>query len=174
MRTFSRWLPNPPQASLRWPWVALGSIGLLVAGWFLGQLTGIAFAVAALALLGSLLLRDFLRVRRLLRTRPGESFCTLVRALPRAQRDPWVLRALHDELAAALGCVGHRLPLRPTDRLLIDLGLDAEALEEIIEDAAKRSQRSLATAESNPFYGRVQTVGDMLGFLVAQPRVPAT
>jgi hypothetical protein len=68
-------------------------------------------------------------LRQLTRERAGESLCTFARSFPRKERDPWILRAVHEELSSNLGIDGKMVPIRPSDRLNEDLRLDSEDLE---------------------------------------------
>ena len=61
------------------------------------------------------------------------------------------------------------LPLRAGDRLLDDLELDDEDLDEIFIDAAKLRNLSIVSTESNPLYDKVITLHDVVEFLRHQP-----
>jgi hypothetical protein len=61
------------------------------------------------------------------------------------------------------------VPLRAEDRLLDDLELDDEDLDEIFIDVAKFCNLSIVSTESNPLYGKVITVRDVVEFLRHQP-----
>ncbi len=106
------------------------------------------------------------RLRRLELERSGESICEFVRALPRRSIDPWAVRAVYEEFQHALG--SDSLPLRATDRLK-EFGLDGVEFDDILELAAKRCCRDLTDTEGNPFYSKVDTLGDLVLWLSAQP-----
>ena len=66
------------------------------------------------------------------------------------------------------GSRGGGLPLRPAGRLLEDLWIDPEDLNfDLLPEVAGRAGYSLQQPESNPFFGRVQTVGDLVKFLTS-------
>jgi hypothetical protein len=68
---------------------------------------------------------------------------------------------------------GKSVPLRPSDYFDDDLDIDDEALDFLAKDIAERSGRAFADTSSNPYYGRVKTVRDLVAFLRAQPTVAA-
>lgn len=108
-------------------------------------------------------------LKALAEARSGESICTFARALPKAERDTFAIRAVYEEVGAAIAIA---LPLRPSDRLEQDLQLDAGELHfDIIPMALKRAGRAESGGENNPHSGRIETVGDLLRFVAAQPRL---
>ena len=109
------------------------------------------------------------RMRRLAAERRGESICTFARALNPRAVDPWVIRAVHDELQPYAMAGELPVPLRPTDRLYEDFGVDPEELHDVALDIAERTGRPLDGAERNPVRP-VVTVGDLVRFFAHQPR----
>ncbi len=81
----------------------------------------------------------------------------------------WVLRAVHEELQPYCRYGRGALPLRETDDLLSILGIDPEELEDVAEMIAARAGRSMDRPEENPYFGRVNTVGDLARFFLHQP-----
>ncbi len=129
--------------------------------------------VAGLALLG--LWMAWYERRHLVRLaaqRGGESICQFARAFPRRQVDTWVLRAVYESLH---GYLGGRLPIRADDRLKQDLRLDDDDLDlDLLEEMARLSGRSLERSSDNPWFGRVNSVRDLVLFLDQQPRLSTT
>lgn len=82
-----------------------------------------------------------------------------------------MVRAVYEELQRSLSAVV-TVPLRLTDTLQRDLRLDADDLDDLVVDMAQRARRSLADTSANPLFGKVTTVGDLVEFLQAQPRLP--
>jgi hypothetical protein len=178
MRKFSRWMPpaaNPP---------------MTLAGWFV--LVGLAAAAVAAIVawpnamgLGIVALLIFVlvgtyagnrRLRRLAAERAGEDIGTFARAFDRRAEpfDPWVVRATWDALQPYVTFRGGRVPLRPTDRLVDDLCIDPDDIDfDLVKEVAERSGRSLDQPETNPYYGRVDTVGDFVRFISCQRRAAA-
>ena len=81
------------------------------------------------------------------------------------------MRAVYEELQACLAHHRGRFPLRVTDRLGVDLQIDGDELDlSLVQDIAQRTGRDLSSTHSNPFFGKVTTVGDLVNFFNAQPR----
>jgi hypothetical protein len=124
--------------------------------------------LVVLVLVGVVLqVRHSRRLKRAAAGRPGEGLCSFVRGFDRRVVDPWVLRATYDELQPFCRFRGGVLPLRPTDRLEADLGIDGEELGDLARDIARRAWRSMDRMEANPV-ARVDTVRDLVEFLVHQ------
>jgi hypothetical protein len=110
--------------------------------------------------------------RRLALTRSGESICTFVDSFDCRHTDTWILRAIYEELSRYLAVEGHPIPVRADDQCFEgDLEIDREDLDDLVVDAAARSGRSMDGATRNPYYGKVRTVRDLVGFLEHQPRL---
>jgi len=60
------------------------------------------------------------------------------------------------------------VPLRADDRLVEDLELDDDDLEEILVEASRLAGRSLEGTVRNPLHGRILTVRDVVEFLHQQ------
>lgn len=75
---------------------------------------------------------------------------------------------MREQLRPAVG-----FPIRPSDRLHNDLGIDVENLECCLEEICERTGRSSNHTEHNPYFGRVETVSDFVEFLESQPRTEA-
>lgn len=173
MRTLSRNMPPVPKA----PWtlgtyVAFGVLAVLG----VGVLYLLTVHVAAWIILGGLFLVGFIlnrkhhrHLRHMAAERSGEDLCSFVRAFDRRVADPWVLRAVYEELQPYCTFPGGVLPLRPSDRLEKDLKIDGEELDYLALDIARRCWRSMENSERNPFYSRVQTVHDLVSFFSHQP-----
>lgn len=111
---------------------------------------------------------------RLLHARAGESICHFARSIDCRRVDTWVVRAVYEELQDHLFYQGVQLPIRATDRLRADLRVEDDDLDlSLVGDMARRAGRDLASTQSNPFFGQVATVGDLVNFLNAQPRLSA-
>ncbi|HET9479040.1 MAG TPA: hypothetical protein VFO72_06845 [Pyrinomonadaceae bacterium] len=113
---------------------------------------------------------DRLRLRRLAEQRMGESICTFVRSFDRHVVDPWVIRAMYEEFHAYFDGA---LPIRAADRIEEDLRMDWDDVDDLLSDVALRAGRSLDRIESNPLYGQLRTVADLVLFLMHQPKCGA-
>ncbi len=110
----------------------------------------------------------------LAQARAGQSICDFARSIDCRRVDTWVVRAVYEELQANLAHHGLPLPVRLTDRLHKDLRLDADDLDlSLVPDIAQRAGRDLSSTQANPFFGKVITVGDLVHFMNAQPRLSA-
>ncbi len=169
MRTFSRWMPPAATPSRS---AQIGCLASLVAAavWLTARYPWLP--VAALAFLAVADLRDRPhreRLRRMADERVGESLCTFARAFPRGQRHPWILRAAYEELQPHCAVSNHHLPLRPSDRWREDYGIDPEEFDDIAIAIARRLGLDLKDSRANPYYGRVDTVADLVAFLSKLP-----
>lgn len=172
-KTASRFMPPVAvRQPLRWSvrcFLALIACGFLAALWVHPVAVG-----GSLLALGSLVAvlsrREALRLARMAQSRAGESICQFARSIDCRRVDTWVVRAVYEELQRSLsGAVA--VPLRVTDHLQRDLGLDADDLDFMMVGIAQRAQRCLAHTAANPLFGKVTTVGDLVEFVQAQPRL---
>jgi hypothetical protein len=177
MRTPSRFMPKfVRKPTPWWSWVAIGGLsagyGYLVWSY---PLPVLAFTLA-LALAGGV---DNYRYKRRLRSlahaRTGESICTFARELDLGDVDTWVVRAVYEQLQNALAFAVPGFPIRWSDRLREDLGVDGEDLDlELAIEIAQRTGRSLKSTKDNPYYDKVRTVGDLVMFFNLQPQGSGT
>ncbi|AFU44077.1 hypothetical protein C380_01755 [Acidovorax sp. KKS102] len=172
--TASRFIPpvavRPP---LRWParcFLAVMAVAFMAVFWTHPVAVG-----GSLLALGSLVAvlsrREALRLARMAQSRAGESICQFARSIDCRRVDTWVVRAVYEELQRSLSAAV-AVPLKLTDNLQCDLRLDADDLDDLVADMAQRARRSLADTSANPLFGKVTTVGDLVEFLQAQPRLP--
>lgn len=156
MRTFSRWMPPVPKENSIVAWCLI--IAIYAAFW-------------PILIFCHLAIRR--HMRRLASERVGEDIGTFVRAFDRRSEpfDPWVLRATWDALSFYVTFEGRCLPLRPEDHLVKDLCIDPDDIDDLLPEVANRAGHSFAKAEMNPYYGRVNTVGEFVRFITLQPRL---
>lgn len=109
------------------------------------------------------------RFNLMAQSREGESICDFARSFDARQTDTWIIRAAYEELQSLLKCYVAAFPVRASDSLLKDLGIDEEDVEDLLNDIAERSGRSLTSTDINPYYGRVESVSDLVLFINAQP-----
>lgn len=169
----SRFMP-PVAARAPLPWAARGFLALIAAalcGWAWAHPVAVIGSALALGSFGAALgRREALRLDRMARSRAGESICQFARSIDCRRVDTWVVRAVYEELQGSLPSV-LPVPLRVTDHLQRDLHCDAEELEDLVVDMAQRARRSLENTSANPLFDKVTTVGDLVEFLHAQPRL---
>ena len=131
--------------------------------------------LCALALLYGLAQLDLkkkrLRLQRVADERAAQSICEFARDFDPRRVDTWVIRAVYENLQAQLTYAHPAFPIRASDRLKEDLNLDPDDIElDLLEEVQQRTKRTLANARANPYYGRVQTVEDLVLFFQAQPK----
>ncbi|PTT19067.1 hypothetical protein DBR12_13335 [Acidovorax sp. HMWF029] len=172
-KTASRFMP-PVAVRPPLPWSARCVLVVMAVAFmavFWTHPVGLGGALLALGSLGAVLSRrEALRLARMAQGRAGESICQFARSLDCRRVDTWVVRAVYEEVQRSLS-EAVTVPLRVTDHLQRDLQLDAEDLDDLIADMAQRAQRCLAHTSGNPLFGKVTTVGDLVEFLQAQPRL---
>ena len=105
--------------------------------------------------------------------RKGENICTFHRAFNLRQVDPWIVRAVYEEVLNFIRTGKLKCALRASDRLLEDLQIDLEDVEEIGISIAARAGYDLTNYEQNPFYAKLKTVGDLVMFFTHQRRLRA-
>ncbi len=108
---------------------------------------------------------DRVKHKRIADERAGESLCTFARSFDCRSIDTWIIRAVYEQVRPLVD-----FPLRKSDRFDRELDLD-DALEEIAEEVAQRTGRPLNNCESNPWYGKVNTLEDFVAFFSSQPQV---
>lgn len=117
--------------------------------------------------------REKRRFERMCSIRDEESICTFARSFSTRQVDTWVVRAVHQEIQQLITSYIPAFPVRASDSLMGDLHIDSEDIEVLLVDIAARSGHSLDETENNPFYGKINTVGDLVMFMNAQPQLAA-
>ena len=176
MRIPSRFMPKAPNREISKYGFALLIIFLAVLFGFVfwqAPFWGISLSTASILLV----VFSYFRVRSAKRSflkfaqnRPGDSICTFTRSFDTHAVDTWIIRAVYEELQAELRQFHPTLPIRADDRLLDDLHIDDEDLDlDVVPVIAKRTGRTLANLQSNPYFGKVNTVADLVHFFNAQP-----
>jgi hypothetical protein len=115
------------------------------------------------------------RLAALAAERTGESICEFARSFNSREVDTWVVRAVYEQLQSYLAPMQPGFPVRGSDRLVKGLLEDPDDLDlSLVNEIAERTGRSLEQAESNPLFGKVYTVHDLVLFFNAQPKERAT
>ena len=176
MRRSSRRVPLalPQQEAGRWKaaagWIAAAVIlgGACVV--LVQHPVAVGVAALVLAVVGvHVTKREKVRLRELLGTRCGESICEFARSFDAREIDPLIIRSVYEQLQDELSCYCAAFPIRASDRLTEDLGIDVDDLDmSVAPGVANRSGRSLEGVETNPFYGRVKTASDLVYFFNLQ------
>ena len=165
MRKLSRWISAAPRKARWWAWPFLVLL--------LPLLVPVLLVALAFSPIGWLLGAKHRRqMRAWALERADESICTFVREFDVRHTDSWVLRAVHEELSRHLQIEGRPFQIHADDRWQEDLQIDEEDLNlDLLPAIAHRARHSLENTKNNPFYDRVKTIRDFVGFLEHQPRL---
>ncbi len=175
MRTPSRYMPTYNE-TLTWQSRATGSFVVFLLLIMLGYaiwynpkiaiiLLGIFLAIISISFFSSDATKA---LDALYRERRGDDIGTFARLFNFRNIDTWIIRATYEEINSELG-YKKPFPLRPSDFLEKELNFDVEDLEFILGRIFSRVGISDKNIERNPYYGKVETVGDLVNFCNHQP-----
>ncbi|AFV00104.1 hypothetical protein [Simiduia agarivorans] len=176
MKQASRFMPKyePKKASkpVVFAFFAIAVAIVIYQPWYLLVIAGIALVVIVWSAI------DQPNVERhfqnLCKERSGSSICEFAREFDSKVVDTWIIRAVYEQLQAALP-TKQSVPIKASDGLFDTLMLDEDDLDlELIEEIAQRTGRSVEGYESNPYYGKVTTAGNLVLFFNHQARANAT
>lgn len=103
--------------------------------------------------------------------REGQTICEFARDFDARAVDPWIIRAVHEQLQDQLKHVHPSFPVRADDRLKEDLLIDDDDLDmDLAQQVGARTGRSLDGSADNPHFGKVRTVRDFVLFFQSQPK----
>ncbi len=120
--------------------------------------------------------REVRKLLSLASQREGQTICEFARDFDTRALDTWVIRAVYEQLQGLLDHIHPSFPVRADDRLKEDLLLDDDDLDMgLAEEVGVRTGRSIDNSATNPYFGKVKTVRDLVHFFQNQPRpAPAT
>lgn len=134
-------------------------------------LKGFLFLIAfCLILAVPITIFNFFRFRRLARQRAGLSICQFARSFNYRHVDTNIIRAAYEEFQRWAGPGAKDFPVMASDDIGKLYGVDGEDLDDVAEELAVKTGRRWADLESNPLYGQVTTVGDLVLFLNRQTK----
>jgi hypothetical protein len=175
MRSPSRLIPPRSEKDISWVWL-LGAL-LAGGGYLVYSLSNVARGITAFLILAFCVhvtvisRREKRRFEAMCSIRDEESICTFARSFSTRYVDTCVIRATHQEIQQLLKSYMPAFPVRASDSLRDDLRIDSDDIEGLLVDIAARSGYSLDKTENNPFYGKIETVSDLVLFINAQPRL---
>jgi hypothetical protein len=103
----------------------------------------------------------------------GGGICDFSRSFDLRRVDPWVVRAVYEELVCYFREQGVDMSVRADDDLIKDLCVDPEDLDmDIATDIAARTGRTFDGYKANPCFGETNTVRGLVMFFNAQPKLP--
>jgi hypothetical protein len=109
--------------------------------------------------------------RKLMAPRSDESICTFRKAFDLRQVDPWIIRAVYEEVSGFIENGKMKVAIHASDPLLEDLQIDPEDLEDAAETIATRTGYDLGVNPTNPLFGKVISVGDLVMFFTHQRKI---
>jgi hypothetical protein len=170
----SRWPPPAREPSTSWQgWTLLAvcAIGLVYA--LIVQPLGSLVLVGGILTLGWLYDRPRSRLLTIERpSRPNEDFGSFMRAFDQrgaAPVDLWAVRVVWETVLPLTALRGPAIPLRPTDRFELDLGVDPQEVAELVPMLVERCGRAVGNWSANPYFDGLSTVGALVHFISAQP-----
>jgi len=105
------------------------------------------------------------KAKQIFEHRIGDDIGTFAKSFDCRVVDTWIVRAVYEEFSYV------QFPLRSTDRFHEDLEIDDEDLYYCAEDIAERAGIDIENTENNPYFDKVQTLGDLVMFLHHQPKL---
>jgi len=102
--------------------------------------------------------------------RKNEDIGTFASSLDYRNIDTWIIRAVYEEIQSEIMWENQNFPIRATDNLKKDLLLEDDAFDSIINCVIARVGISDKDWEKNPYYGKLETVEDMILFFNAQEK----
>ncbi len=111
------------------------------------------------------------RLKKLASKRVGEDIGTFARSFDHRKIDTWVIRAVHEEMLAYMTFLDGVCPIRASDKVLEVLRMEEDDIEDIIEIVLQRTGHTNENMEENPYYGKIETIKDLVLFLDAQPKL---
>jgi len=170
MKTPSRRMPAAPvRKPSRLAWLFLAAMLVGLGYWIYRQPIVVLFIIGLAVLVGIQIIFESRFRRRLAASRGRESICDFARSFDR-RTDTWIIRAVYEELCRFLSVDGRPLHVRRADSCEKDLKVDPEDLDDLAREIGFRAGRSMDGSGTNPLYGKVKTVGDMVTFFEHQPR----
>ena len=174
MRKSSRFMPQVPERRAGFlAYVALAAMAAALLYslwahplWTLGAISALA-AGAAVSWKSNRARLKQLAARR----SSKDGICSFARSFDLHKVDPWIVRAVYEEVARHLKGLGIDIQVCADDDLINDLGIDPEDLDMgIAIDIAARAGRSFAGYKTNPYLAETNTVRGLVMFFNAQPR----
>lgn len=109
------------------------------------------------------------RIAELLDARKEDSICTFARSFDKRKVDPWIIRAVYEEIQDYVSGQGPKIPIHPSDKMIEDLKIDGDDLDDLLNHVLKRCGRTFENYKKNPHYKNLTTVSDMVLFFNEQP-----
>ena len=163
----------------KWPpfvgWLLAGLLLLLLL-WGIWEKPFILILIGVIATWSILdIKRRNSKLKKLSEERSELSICEFARSFDRKVIDTWVIRAVYEQIQEYVATSDYVLPIKADDDLEKTIEIDDEDLDmDILVEILQRTGRSMKDTESNPFFGKVKTVSDLVYFVNEQPIVTNT
>lgn len=116
-----------------------------------------------------------IQLAKLAQERKELSICEFARSFDCRSIDTWVIRAVYETIQNYVSTPEALIPIKAEDDLADVLEIDDEDLDmDLLVEMLQRTSRSKDDTSSNPYYGKVKTVADLVYFVNAQPLVTNT
>ena len=123
----------------------------------------------------SLSKKEKIKYEKLAEERKDKSICNFSRSFNCREVDTWVLRAVYEQIQEYISNKNNPVAIDADDHLYDTLDIDEEDLEmDLLEEIFQRTNRSTENTEKNSFYGKVETVRDLVLFINEQPLLKNT
>lgn len=173
MRTPSRRMPKYLPRPVTWVgWLVQIGVAAAIVGLIWSAPKVLWFVPIAVACVLFETRKQKRSIKALAAARPDDSICTFARSFNCRETDTWIIRAVYEQLQAHLSGDAPAFPFRREDHLTKELGIDPDDLSyDIVDEIAARTGRSLEKTGNNPYWAKIETVGDLVQFFLHQPRV---
>jgi len=88
-----------------------------------------------------------LKKHKIFNSRPNDDIGTFTKDLNYRELDTWVIRATYEEISEYMKIKGKPFPIRPSDKLYLDLGLSCDNLHDMVDNITSRIGRELELIE---------------------------
>jgi len=116
-----------------------------------------------------------IRLAKLSQERKELSICEFARSFDYRLIDTWAIRAVYETIQDYVSTPEALIPIKAEDDLTDVLEIDDEDPDmDLLVEILQRTDRSMEDTSSNPYFGKVKTVADLVYFVNAQPLVSNT
>jgi hypothetical protein len=131
----------------------------------------VLLAFAVLVAVSSKVGRSRLVLRLAAQGPSNGGICAFARSFDLHQVDPWVVRAVYEEVAAHFKGLGLQVNFKADDDLVVDLGIDLDDLDmDMAANIAARTGRTFDGYKTNPYFAGTNTARGLVMFFNSQPR----
>jgi len=178
MRVSSRYMPSYEEAiGKKSQWMAYSFLAMFVVSIGYGIWNDPSLGLFLLSIIFLVYIMGYLfgddiekQLEEKAKERKNEDIGTFARSIDYRNIDTWIIRAVYEEIQSEIMWENQNFPIRATDNLKKDLLLEDDAFDSIINCVIARVGISDKDWEKNPYYGKLETVEDMILFFNAQSK----